>query len=242
MNTTTSIAKRTLLTENEITEMYAVFSKSYKNTQEDRFRADLDGKDWVILLLGADRKIVGFSTLEVYRHEGPCGPAVIMYSGDTVVDHAHRTSGHLAGAFGHLMLHTIKGSNGVPVYWLLTSKGARTYRFLPVFFRNFYPAFDSRVPPDVKRLIDEVAKEKFGKEYSVATQTVCHQGLRDTLNASEVVPILKRTSDAHIRFFLERNPGYVQGDELVCIARVAEHNLNSRSRRVIECTEVEWRI
>lgn len=221
--------------------MFAVFSRSYENTQIDRFRADLDSKDWAILLLGADWKIVGFSTLEVYQHDGACGPAVIMYSGDTVVDPAHRTSGHLAGAFGHLMLHTIQRSNGVPVYWLLTSKGPRTYRFLPVFFRNFYPAFGCSAPPNIQRLIDEVATEKFGKEYSAATQTVCHRGLRDRLNASEIVPVLKRTSDAHIRFFLERNPGYVHGDELVCITLVAEENFNSRSQRVIECTEVEWR-
>ena len=38
--------------------------------------------------------------------------------------------------------------------------------------------------------------------------------------------------DPHIAFFLERNPGFVRGDELVCLTRIDEQNLTPAGRRM----------
>lgn len=235
------IVRRTRITPTERADMHAVFSRYYENAAPSRFAADLNAKNWVIQLRNQARNIVGFSTLQTYQHSGSCGSVVILYSGDTIVDRAYRNNSYLAGAFGHLMLRAIKLSDGLSVYWLLTSKGVRTYRFLPVFFRTFFPVFNQETPQDTKRLIDEVATQKFGAGYSPVTQIVSHNGQRDWLRASEYSPLLIERPDAHIRFFLEQNPGYARGDELVCITQVAAANLNSRARRVIEHTEVNWR-
>ena len=35
-------------------------------------------------------------------------------------------------------------------------------------------------------------------------------------------------------FFLRRNPGYVRGDEMVCLTELAPHNLRPLARRVFE--------
>ena len=39
--------------------------------------------------------------------------------------------------------------------------------------------------------------------------------------------------DPHVQYFLERNPGFVAGDELVCLTRVHEDNLTPAGRRVV---------
>ena len=129
----------------------------------------------------------------------------------------------------------------MPIYWLLTSKGVRTYRFLPVFFKIFYPIFKQQTPEKIKLLIDKVALEKFGSQYSQETQVVYHNETRDCLCASEQDPLLLKRSDPHIHFFLQQNPGHIKGDELVCITEISEKNLNSRACRVINHTEVHWR-
>ncbi len=221
--------------------MYALFARYYDNVDPGRFARDLAEKDWVILLRNEAQRIVGFSTLQTYPHAGVLGRTMILYSGDTIMDRAYRHRGALAGAFGHFLLRTIEACRELPFYWFLTSKGARTYRFLPVFFRAFAPAFNRPTPPAMKRLVDEVAAAKFGARYAPETQIVVCDGERDRLCEAEQDPLLLQRDDPHIRFFLERNPGHARGDELVCMAEISAANLNARARRVIAHTEVHWR-
>mgnify|MGYP006291713653 FL=1 len=237
----TQIVKHENVTAAEYAGMYAVFSRYYENLDPSRFEADWAGKDWVILLKSDTDETVGFSTLQTYRHKGATGVAEIIYSGDTVVDRAYRTNGYLAGAFGHFLLRMVDRGEGSPVYWLLTSKGVRTYRFLPVFFNAFYPAHNRETLVAAKRLVDEIAAAKFGGAYSPERQTVLHRGNRDRVRASEHEQCLLQRRDPHVQFFLEQNPGYAVGDELVCLTPMSRENLNARGRRVIEHTKVTWR-
>ena len=63
-------------------------------------------------------------------------PFVILFSGETVVDAACRNQTGLAGAFGHVM-RRLNDEFGEPPDWFLICKGARTYRFLPTFFKRY---------------------------------------------------------------------------------------------------------
>ena len=241
MGMTIDIVRRDKVTGDERAEMYAIFARYYANLVPARFEKDLEAKDWVIQLRDANGAVVGFSTVERYQHDGMSGSAVILYSGDTIVERAHRKCGDLAGAFGHLLLRAITESDGLPVYWLLTSKGIRTYRFLPVFFKTFFPRCDQATPAAFKQLIDEVATARFGSRYSARSQVINQHGQRDWLCVEEHDPLLLRRADPHIRFFLQQNPGYTKGDELACMAQMSEDNLNARALRVIKSTEVHWR-
>ena len=42
----------------------------------------------------------------------------------------------------------------------------------------------------------------------------------------------ERRRNPHIRFFLERNPGHVRGDELVCLTRLGVDNFTPAGRRM----------
>jgi hypothetical protein len=238
----TQIVKLHNITSPEYAGMYTLFSRYYENVDAERFRADWQSKHWAIMLKTDAGEIAGFSTLQTYRHHMTAGPVEVVYSGDTVVDRAHRTNGYLAGAFGHFLLRMVDASpEGCPVCWLLTSKGVRTYRFLPVFFNTFFPAFDRDTPSHVKQLLDEIAHAKFGDAYSPENQTISHRGRRDRVCPSEHEPCILQRRDPHIQFFLKQNPGYAAGDELACLTPMNRENLNARGRRVIAHTEVVWR-
>jgi len=116
-------------------------------------------------------------------------------------------------------------------YWLLLTSGFRTYRFLPVFWREFYPRFDAPTPPDRKLLLDFLAKGRFGPEYDSESGIVRFsqpQQLRDRAN---VIPT--KAADSHIDFFLKRNPGYISGDELASLTELSDDNLTPAGRRMI---------
>ena len=40
-----------------------------------------------------------------------------------------------------------------------------------------------------------------------------------------------RQDDPHVHYFLERNPGYAEGDELVCLAEVSLANTHGIGHR-----------
>jgi len=51
-----------------------------------------------------------------------------------------------------------KQSSAGRYVWLLITSGFRSYRFLPLFWREFYPRYDSVTPQQVQQLIDHVGK------------------------------------------------------------------------------------
>jgi len=119
-----------------------------------------------------------------------------------------------------------------PWYWLLLSSGFRTYRFLPVFWREFWPRHDAEMPADVRALMEDLAAHRFGTSYDATAGVVrfeAPQRLRDHLAA---VPDGK-AGDPHVRFFLDRNPGHADGDELVCLTELGDGNLTAAGARMV---------
>jgi hypothetical protein len=43
-----------------------------------------------------------------------------------------------------------------------------------------------------------------------------------------------RLRDPNVAFFMERNPDWTRGDELVCLCDLSRANLNRAGRRVVE--------
>jgi hypothetical protein len=116
-------------------------------------------------------------------------------------------------------------------FWLLLTSGFRTYRFLPVFWREFFPRFDAPTPPETLRLLNQMARERFGAQFESGRGIVRFnqpQKLRVGLND---IPAGRR-NDPHVAYFLSRNPGCAEGDELVCFTELCPDNLTAAGRRM----------
>ncbi|MGE0492574.1 MAG: hypothetical protein AB7S38_25390, partial [Vulcanimicrobiota bacterium] len=185
------------------------------------FEVDLSEKHWV-LLLESQGRIQGFSTMMRLKFEGRS----LLFSGDTIVAPAARGSANLAQAWARHVFGLVDEEG--PLYWFLIASGYRTYRFLPLFFQEFYPRFDRPVPPAIGCLLDGVAKQKFGERYQ---KGVVVPACPTPLQQVEVPPGRRR--DPHVGFFLERNPGHRLGHELACLALVSRPNLTAAGRRML---------
>ncbi len=235
-----SIVKRDNLAAEDRARMLTLHREVFENVDESQFAVDLAAKDWVILLREGDGAIAGFSAIELIDLDIDGCRRRFLFSGDTVVDRRHWHNSKLAGAFGHVMLKLLHNRAAPPAYWFLISKGYRTFRFLPVFFRVFHPTHDGHTPPELPRLLDAVAVHKFPNEYNAQTGVIERGGHKDRLR-TEYQNVPDRTQrDPYVALFLDRNPGYIQGDELACLAPIREENLKRPARRVIERTKVNW--
>jgi hypothetical protein len=223
-----------LLTLTQRQAMFALLDAHYLNAKWTNFCHDLEEKQWVILIEDeAGERLRGFSTQMIVEtmHEGQLVRA--LFSGDTVIDRQAWGDQALARTWGRFALSLIDRWSVDPLYWLLISKGYKTYRFLPLFFHEFYPRYDQPAPAWAVEMLDQLAARKFGAAYEVAGGVVRGDAVKDRLRpgVADVTP--QRLRDPHVRFFSQRNPGHVQGDELCCLAPLFRSNFTEAAWRVI---------
>jgi hypothetical protein len=214
--------------------MFALMERHYVNVRLDVFDADLAEKPWVILISEPTTgELCGFSTQMLLDISADGRRIKALFSGDTIIDRKHWGDPALAHVWGRLALSLIDAHPETELYWFLISKGYKTYRFLPLFFREFYPRPELLSPPWALTLIDALARTRYRADYDPGAGIVRaapHQyRLREGL--ADVTP--QRLRDAYVRFFHTRNPGHAHGDELCCLAPLTRANFTPAAYRVI---------
>lgn len=221
------------VTPDQRAAMFGLMQSHYANVTRERFDADLARKQWAIIVQDAAETLCGFSTQTLFEATVDGRPVQVLFSGDTVVDRGHWGDPALAAAWGSFALSLVEEHPADEFYWLLISKGFRTYRYLPLFFREFYPRYDGRAFTPLARVLDQVAAARFGSAYDRASGLIRGDAAKDRLRP-ELADIPRgRLDDPHVRFFVERNPQYASGDELCCIAPLSRENFTDAAMRVI---------
>lgn len=219
----------------DLDEMYELMNRHYDNVWRSRFEADLSEKDWIIRLTHEDTgRLCGFSTQRLLSLNVHGRSVSVVFSGDTIVAREHWGSTALPIAWGRLAFWIMEQHPEKELYWYLISKGFRTYRFLPLFFNEFYPRHDRETPLDTRGVIDRVADLKYPDRYDAAAGVI-----RATATSDRLRPELReatdvRQRDPHIEFFHKRNPGHVNGDELCCIAPLTRQNFSPAACKLIK--------
>lgn len=212
--------------------MFALMVQYYAGMKRDSFEADLNEKQWVIELVEPrTQDLRGFSTQMVLTAQVAGRKVRALFSGDTIVDRGCWGQSVLAQAWGHLALSLIDDDAPRDLFWFLISKGYKTYRYLPVFFREFYPRFDAATPAWARAVIDALGEKKYPRLYDSSRGIVRAEpyGCRLRRGVAEITA--ERLRDPHIRFFTERNPGHSTGDELCCIAPITRENFAPAAAR-----------
>lgn len=210
--------------------MFELLRKHFDGVDENQFEQDLIEKDWVLLLERGDR-MLGFTTFAVYESCFHGETLTVVYSGDTIVTPEAWNSTALARGW----IAAVKGfreqKSRQRCVWLLLTSGFRTYRFLPVFWRDFYPNTNGadETPP---LLLAHLARERFGSLYAPEEGIVRFPRPQRLADDLKDVPAGRRR-DPHIEFFLKMNPGWAHGDELVCLTELCDENLTPAGRRMI---------
>lgn len=210
------------LDEREIQQMFQLMLAHYDQVAEAVFRRDLMEKTWVIVL-ETDR-IVGFSTQKILAF----GEDRAVFSGDTIIAREHWGSQHLSQAFARHFFDMAER----PLYWFLISKGFKTYKYLPTFFKDFYPRYDRPTPAKWKQLIDQLGEMLYPNEYDPMTGVIRYHGAKDRLK-DELQDLSVRANDPHYDFFIQANPGYRQGNDLACLTLLERDNLKPGRERLL---------
>ena len=152
----------------------------------------------------------------------------LLFSGDTIVEQEYWGANDLWQAGAKNAFKHAENFDG-KTYWFLLSKGYKTYKYLHTFFNEFYPRVDMETPTFAQDIMVAFCKEHYGDKYQ---NGVIKTG-KDYLKKEFAVIDEVKLKDKNTAFFLEKNPNYTSGDELVCLTELTAGNLNKLGRKIL---------
>ena len=130
-----------LSTENK-QDLFQLMLEVYDGINWNKFLSDMNQKNYILILYNKDNAIAGFTTIQVFDFENK----LIIYSGDTVIEEVSRGDIELMRAWWRFS-YTIQEKNPAKqVFWLLISKGWRTYTSFPLYLKEIYPTYKCNTP------------------------------------------------------------------------------------------------
>jgi len=239
--TYSSVTDIAQLSESQQQAMLALYQRHFDATDDARFRADLSDKDHVLLLNDEDGVLRGFSTLALYTRVFEGQGVRVLFSGDTVVDEASWGQQALAFAFIRLA-GQLQAAALEPLYWLLISKGHRTYRYLSAFSLDYDPSPERPISAERQQLMSFLARDRFGSAYDAQRGVISYPQSHGHLRADLAKVPAIHAHLPEVAFFLARNPGYCRGEELVCLCPIRADNLRPMARRAFIAAQREARL
>jgi hypothetical protein len=206
----------------EEARMLQLMQRYYDDVSREQFLADLAKKSAVILLFDkTDGQIQGFSTLLCLRLK--CGDKILrgIFSGDTVVEKSYWGQRRLGKAFLRFLFTEKLKHPFEPLYWLLISKGYKTYLMMANNFSEYYPRFDKPTPAGKKALLDAFYSTLYADDYDARAGLIKPSGRAYKLKTGVAAisnGLMK--NNPKVAFFQAANPHWQQGSELTCLARM----------------------
>lgn len=230
-----TVIHRNKLSEAQGLRMFSLMDQSYNNVSMELFLADLDKKKYIGLIRDPEEKIQGFTTFAVMKMGSRAQKYGIIFSGDTIIAPEHWGTQVLMKGWCETVGSIVAQKRDITWYWYLLSKGHRTYLYLPFFFSTYYPSLNpSKRDKEYMQIADEVSKVLYPtywkKDQGVIEFTDSH---------GELVPELaeatfKKSKSSLVQFFLEKNPQFYKGNELVCITEISPENAIRSAKTFIE--------
>ncbi len=222
------------LSDSHKERMLELMTLYYDGVDRADFNNDLLEKDWVLILEDCiSNQIQGFSTLMLLETVIDRIPVMAIFSGDTIIHKEYWGEPELAKVWLDFIVSLIKQHKGKKFYWFLIVMGYKTYRFLPVYFHEFYPRYDKKIPVFEKRVVDAFGHLKYPQEYDKNSGVLHHKKLKARLKGGVADITNQRLKNPHISFFVKQNPLYKEGDELACITELTLENLKPIAFKVM---------
>lgn len=213
-----------LLDDKQIERMYFLMSEHYDCVARELFLQDLSNKQWVGLLKDNQNEIQGFTTFALNPKNCNTASYNIVFSGDTIITRDYWGTSELVRGTAYTFGQLLSMNPHKKLYWYLMSKGHRTYMYLPLFFRRFYPSFDPERHVDHFDIVNHCSSVLYPNAWDASRGLVTFKEKHGQLKPELAQGAWEKKSHSYVQFFLEKNPDFEQGDELICITELDPNN------------------
>ncbi len=218
----------------KLRRMFSIYEQYYENTRFSIFQADFAKKYGAILIFHPQtHEIVGFSTIALNHFNLEGQRYTFMFSGDTVIMKEFWGCRALQSTMLKLMIKLRFEYPFDNFYWMLISKGYKTYLLLANNYYVYYPHFKGK-HGNLKPIVEYYCKKYFSEYFDTKSGLINFGSDYQPLKG-EVAPISDRMrqDNPKIRFFEDQNPTWVHGTELPCVGEISWKDLMRYPMRFI---------
>lgn len=225
MANTSKKLRRSTLTIEELTsdlkvQMFKLFEQYYDHVTYERFLQDLNEKTHVFFFHEPEtNRLVGFST--IFRKVIPeIAPGVFLFSGDTVIHEDYWGSKALQKSFFWFILKSKLLTPFAPLYWMLMSKGVKTYLMMRKNFKYSFPNVLGPTPKTYHHVLQSFYAMKFPGDFRSELGLILFKEKVGAVKHRLDVNPESIMNNPEAQFFAESNPRWDQGEELACVAEI----------------------
>jgi len=214
--------------------MFELMAANYSEMERTIFYRDLGNKQMAGLILDEEEVIQGFTTFAINPKDSGADSYNILFSGDTIISPDYWGSLAMVKGWCTTVGEIIATDRTKAWYWYLMSKGHRTYMYLPLFFHSYFPAPNHTThDAKLKQIIDRVSTILYPDNWRPEEGVIKFDSEAGALAPELAQGTYTRKDNAHVAFFLECNPGFFRGDELVCMANLHPDNFKRSAREYV---------
>ncbi len=210
-------------------ECFELLSKHFDGVTWSQFNTDFHEKQYVAVLR-KEGQLVGFSTMVTIPIVTSDGNSIyIAFSGDTAIEFEARNSIGFGVTLSSFFRENISTYGDGTVWYVLISKGWRTYKAMEFMFHSFTP-YPSKQMSDLERgIITTFGRERYPSRFNEKTLVI--HGMQGDQKLKDGSPDLEVPPTELGAFFKKMNPDFAQGDELMCLACLSNNNFTERFKR-----------
>lgn len=203
--------------------MYELMSNNYNHVNKENFEKDLLAKQYVGIFT-LENIIYGFTTYAINPQNSGTDEYNIVFSGDTIIDPEFWGTQIMMQSWCRTVGTFLHHSSSKKLYWYLLTKGHRTYMYLPLFFSDYFPSHEGTKDPLYQSIAERCSDLFYGEKYKIEKGVIQFKEKIGELN-KELAEASFNKRSTFAAFFLEKNPGFYNGDELVCLTEISVDNM-----------------
>lgn len=217
--------------EAEISAMYSLMAEFYDNTDEAVFRRDFFDKDYCLALYLENGLLVGFTTQKILEIDANGKKVNGIFSGDTIIHKDYWGDTELFKVWAKFWFKFAEKYD--EFYWFLICKGYKTYRIMPLFWKEFYPNYRKETPKYEQNIINAYSSTLYPDEYNPKTGVIEYKSIKDKLKNGVANVGEREIKNKDIAFFCKANPDYINGNDLACIAKIDKEKLKRHAPELL---------
>lgn len=161
-----SLVSAVTVNQRIVKRLFSLMEIHYDKMTFEQFQKDLLGKDFVGLIKDKQQVVQGFTTFVVNPKGTGTKEYSIVFSGDTIIAKEHWGSQIMMQGWCNTIGRLMSTNPDKKWYWYLLSKGHRTYMYLPLFFRHYYPALEPlEYYEELAKVANAVSSKLYGSDW-----------------------------------------------------------------------------
>lgn len=220
------------LRDDERDAIWAFAARFTDATREGFEQSFANKRDAVLIKDARSGELVGLGGVAVVELPLGDGRCVVIFPGDTLFDPKVRGKSLVQGLGLLYYLECRLKRPTLPVYMMYGTFSYKSYLMLPRNFHTYWPRPEEPTPAREQALLREAAerfytdvRERPGGALVGRTTKRLHEGVATIDEAALAEPA--------IRYFHEQNPGYIDGEVLLCLIPLHAANWLSVGRNLL---------